>query len=326
MYESHFGLKQRPFRSTPDSDSYYPATGHERALARLQQALRDDEGLLLLLGAPGTGKTLLCHRLLELIGHEVTCAFLTNSHLHDRAGLLQAILYDLSLPYEGRSEQELRLALTDFLLKNFGSGRRGLILLDEAQHLSADLLEELRLLGNLEARHGKAVQVVLVGQLSMEDRLRQPELAGFRQRLAVRVRLEALDAHEAADYLYHQLRLAGGRPEQIVAPEAVELLARAAQCVPRVLNQAAHQALTLACEAGNRTVDAEAVLEALALLGLEAEPSEDVGETYPNLVAEEETDPAAQGPVLSFGAVRTEVADSEEDDYGQRLVPPSRPA
>src|SRR5437016_6216605 len=140
MYESHFGLQQRPFGPTPDTAYYYPATGHERALAQLLQALGEDEGLALLTGAPGTGKTLLCHGLLERLGPTILSAFLTNSHVRDLTGLLQAILFDLSLPYEGRSEQELRLALTDVLLKNYGAGQRTVLVIDEAQHLTPELL------------------------------------------------------------------------------------------------------------------------------------------------------------------------------------------
>ena len=124
MNETHFGLRQRPFPAMADNDFYYPATCHELALAQLQQAILDDEGFALLLGEPGTGKTILCHCLLDRLGETVSSAFLTHSHFPDRAGLLQAILYDLSLPHEGRSEQELRLALTDLLLKNHEAGRR----------------------------------------------------------------------------------------------------------------------------------------------------------------------------------------------------------
>jgi type II secretory pathway predicted ATPase ExeA len=277
MYETHFGLRQRPFPATPDSACYYPATSHERALARLLGGLEDGEGVLLLTGAPGTGKTLLCHCLLERLGPDVCTSFLTNSHLPDRSSLLQAVLYDLSLPHEGRGEQEMRLALTDHLLKHFGAGRRTVLLLDEAQHLGPDLLEELRLLGNLEGRSGKALQVVLLGQPALADTLRRPELAALRQRLVVRAELEPLAVQEAADYLLHHLRVAGGRPELLLGDEALELLARSTQGVPRLLNQAAHQALALAAEAGAGQVDAEAVIEALALLGLEAAPDDGGG-------------------------------------------------
>jgi type II secretory pathway predicted ATPase ExeA len=268
MYEAHFGLRQRPFRVIPDSDCYYPATSHEQALAQLLQAIAADEGLAVLTGAPGTGKTLLCHCLLERLGQDVTIAYLTNSHVEGRAGLLQAILYDLSQPYAGRTEQELRLALTEFLLENYRAGRRTVLIVDEAQNLPPDLLEELRLLGNLEGRQGRAVQVVLVGQPSLLETLRLPSLAAFAQRLAVRARLESLGVHEAADYLVHHLRTAGGSPADIITDEALEVLARGTQGLPRLLTRAAHQALVLAHAADNALVDAEAALEALAALGL----------------------------------------------------------
>jgi type II secretory pathway predicted ATPase ExeA len=268
MYETHFGLRHRPFRATPDLDCYYPATGHESVLARLLEAITDDEGWALLTGEVGVGKTLLCHCFLERLGPQVASAFLTNSRFRDRAALLQAILYDLSQPYQGLGEQELRLSLTDFLLKNYAAGCRTVVLIDEAHHLTPDLLEELRLLGNLEARRGKAIQVVLVGQPSLLETLRHPDLAALSQRVAVRLRLDALGMEEAADYLLHQLRTAGGRPEAILSDEAIEILADGTHGVPRLLNQAAHQALLLAHDAEVEAVDAEAALEALAILGL----------------------------------------------------------
>lgn len=272
MDESRYGLRRRPFPATADPDCYYPADAHERALGRLLGGLADDEGLLLLTGEPGVGKTLLCLCLLERLGGQTATAFLTNSHFRDRAGLLQAILYDLSLPYEGRGEQEMRLALTDHLLKHFAAEQKPVVLIvDEAQHLDADLLEELRLLANLEAPGGRALQVVLAAQPSIAETLRRPGLAALRQRLAVRAELGALALEEAADYLLHHLRTAGARPEEVFGDEAVELLARGAGGVPRLLNQAGHKALTLAAEADAESVDVEAVLEALAALGLETE-------------------------------------------------------
>ena len=276
MDEPRYGLRRRPFPTTPDPACYYPADGHERALTQLLQGLADGEGLVLLTAEPGVGKTLLCLCLLERLGAGTASAFLTNSHCRDRAGLLQAILYDLSLPHEGRGEQEMRLALTDHLLQHFAAAQTPVVLVvDEAQHLDGDLLEELRLLSNLEAPGGRALQVVLAAQPALSETLRGPELAALRQRLAVKVEVGPLALEEAVDYLLHHLRAAGGRPEGVFGDEAVEVLARGTGGVPRLLNQVGHKALTLAAQAQAETVDVEAVLEALAALGLEANLSED---------------------------------------------------
>ena len=270
MYESHFGLRQRPFRSTLDVARYYPATAHESALQYLRQAVQDEEALVLLTGEPGLGKSLLGRCLLQQLGPEVRSACLTNSHLPDRVALFQAILYELSLPYDGCSEQELRLALTDSLLSHCGQGQSTLLIVDDAQHLSPDLIEELRLLLNLEGSAGRALQIILTGQSSLLGTLDNPGLASCRQR-AVRATLEPLTPAEAADYLLHHLRAATDRPEKILGGESLELLARGSRGVPRLLNQSAHRALSLAYAADADIVDAEAALEALAALGLNTE-------------------------------------------------------
>src|SRR5262245_16875602 len=176
MDATHLGQRRRPFPNTPDASCYYPATSHEKALARLKMGLAEGEGVLLLLGEPGTGKTLLGHCLLERLGSSLRSAWVTNRHLADRTALLQAILFDLALPYQGRSEQEMRLALTEHLLQSFAAGGPTLLLVDEAHHLRPDVLEELRLLGNLEAGGGRALQVVLMGQPSLAENLRTPQL------------------------------------------------------------------------------------------------------------------------------------------------------
>jgi type II secretory pathway predicted ATPase ExeA len=300
MIEARFGLSRRAFPASPDHTSYYPATGHERALARLLAGLIDGDGMLVLTAPPGLGKTLLAGCLLDRAGEarEIESVFLV-SVPSDRVGLLQSILYDLSLPYQGRTEQEMRLALIDHLLLRYAGGSRLLLVIDEAHHLTADQLEDLRMLGNLEGHAGKAVQIVLVGQPELLDTLARPELASLRQRIVVRAALEPLGVEESADYLLHHLRAAGGRAEAIIDPEALELLARGAGGVPRLLNQAAHQALRLAAEADQHSVEAEAALEALALLGLSA------------LVADESvlpilTETADEGAGSSGGPVETD--------------------
>jgi type II secretory pathway predicted ATPase ExeA len=268
MYEQRFGLTRRPFPPTPDTGLYYAASGHEAALASLRRGLGDDEGLMLVTGSPGIGKTLLGYGLVERLSGEYDSAFLTHSWLADRTALLQSICYDLGLAYSDGGEQVLRLRLTDHLLKTCVEGRRTLIVVDEAHHLGAELLEELRLLGNLEAGSGKAVQIVLLAQPPIAATLQRPELASLRQRLAVRAELAPLGAEEAYDYLLHHLRLAGAQPEKVIDEAALEVIARGAHGIPRLLNQAAHQSLLLAGLAELPQVDAEAALEALAVLGL----------------------------------------------------------
>lgn len=269
MYETRFGLRRRPFRPTPDTDSYFPAATHEAALGRLQRALDDDEGLLLLTGDAGSGKTMVARRFLEGLEEHTRCVLLTNSHVARNGDLLQAVLFDLGLPYQGLTEQVARLAVTESCLDYYRDGGKTLIVVDEAHHLSSELLEELRLLSNLEGKDGKAVQVLLVALPEIEQTLNKPALAALRQRLTTRVRLEALDADESAEYLRHQVQVAGGDPDRLFGDDVLDILCHAAGGVPRVLNQAAHAAFVLADEAGHDCVDAEAAVEAVTRLGLD---------------------------------------------------------
>ncbi len=285
MHEQRFGLTRRPFPPTPDTALYYPATPHEAALAALTRGLAEDEGFVVLTGDAGAGKTLLGYTLLERLGEAVANAFLTNTHVVNRSALLQAILYDLGLPHEEASEQSLRLRLTDQLLKNCAAERRTLLVIDEAHHLNADILEELRLLANLEANGNKALQVVLIAKPGLTQTLAGPGLESLQQRITVRAEIGALAVEEAYDYLLHHLRLAGGKPEKIFDDTALEVIARGTHGIPRCLNQAAHQALILADEGELPKVDAEAALEALALLGMAAseDDADATPETHPHI-------------------------------------------
>jgi type II secretory pathway predicted ATPase ExeA len=274
MDHAHFGLTRRPFRPTPDTDAYFPAASHEAALAGLRHAYAARDGLALLDGDPGTGKTLVALRFLEGLDAAVPRVLIPAPRFARPADLHQAILFDLGAEYRGLTEQELRLAVTEKLLGQLVEGNPTVLALDEAQHLSADLLEEVRLLGNLESRSAKAAFVVLVAQPQLRERLAAPELAAFAQRVAARCRVEPLTSDESAEFVRHQLRLAGGRPDSLVTDEALTLLAARCKGLPRLLNQAAYLAFTLAASAGAEAVDAEAAVEALAQLGL-SEPLAD---------------------------------------------------
>jgi type II secretory pathway predicted ATPase ExeA len=195
-------------------------------------------------------------------------AFLMTPHFREPADLIQALLHDLTLPHTGGSEEELRLRLTEHLLSSYQKHQRVVFVIDEGQNLAPAVLEELRLLGNLEGKKGKAAQVVILGLPAIDETLRLPNLAAFRQRLGARAVLEPLDVHEAADYLVHQIRRLGLRPEEMIDAEALGILAGACAGVPRLLNRATHKAVVLAADAEMKQIDAEVALEAVTALGL----------------------------------------------------------
>jgi general secretion pathway protein A len=268
---ARFGLKRRPFPPTPDAELYYPGTPHEQALASLFRAIDDDEGMAILIGEPGTGKTLVGHIFAERLGATAECAFLPHGHYENTAALLQSLLYDLGLPHDAASEQSLRLRLTDHALKTCADGKRLVAIVDEAHLLSIEILEELRLLGNLEAGR-KAFQVVCLAQPGIAETLKDAKMSALRQRVSTRVTLGSLPVEDAVDYLVHHVRVAGGQPSELFPDDALEIIARASHGVPRLLNQAAHRSLQVAESALVECADAECVLEALSFLGL------DVGE------------------------------------------------
>lgn len=266
MYHERFGLRTRPFPTAPDLASYYPAGEHERILVELIDAIELGDSPLIVTGQPGTGKTLLAHALLDRLETNHAIVFLTNGRLRKPRDLYQAVLYDLSLPFEG-SDQELHLRLTDFLLSNFADGVPTLLILDEAQHTAPAVIEEIRLLGNLEVGQSKALHTLLIGQPALEETLALPACEAFAQRVGAHHVIRPLELDEAIDYLRHQIRVSGGQPEKILDDEAAEYLARASKGIPRLLNRAGHQALLVAHRADIDMVDVEVAMEAIAALG-----------------------------------------------------------
>jgi type II secretory pathway predicted ATPase ExeA len=288
---SYFGLDRQPFRPAVDPDSYFPAAAHEAALAAIAEGFARRDPLVLIDGSSGVGKSLVARKWLEHLLPDVPRVLIPNARAARPAELLQAILFDIAKPYQGLSEQELRLAVTGHLLDTAAAGNFPTVLvLDEAQHLSESVCEELRLLGNLETRRGAALFAVLVAQPALREMLNQPACEPLAQRIAVRAEVAPLAADESAHYVRHQVRAAGGEPDKVFADDAVQLLAGACRGVPRLLNRAAALALELAASAEATQVDLEAALEALDRLGLavaeSGEPTDPVLLPHPARAAE----------------------------------------
>src|SRR5262245_32694029 len=223
MYHRYFGMKHRPFTSTPQMGSCFPAAAQEEAFATLQYAITQGRGIAVLTGLPGTGKTMVCHRLTKDLEPAFTTAMITNTHIPTVKGLLQAILYDLSLPFHGLDEQELRLTLTDFLLGKYAGGGRMVLVIDEAQNLTVPLLEELRMFSNLEGETDKLFQIVLAGHPRLLQLLQSPELETLTQRIGARAKLMPLNDEETVAYIQYQVEDAGARWDEVFSYDALRV-------------------------------------------------------------------------------------------------------
>ncbi len=280
MNLARMGLERRPFRPSPTLELFVPLPAHDTHLAALRAAFTGGDGIALLDGTAGTGKSLLALRFLESLGSAVVPIYVPSARFATVADLHQAILFDLGQPYQGLSENELRLAVTDFLLKSVADKQRAVLVLDEAHHLPADVLEEIRLLDNWDARGTKAVFTVLVAPAELRDRLGRAE--SLAQRVRCRVRVEPLTESESLTFLRTQLEECSRTPDEVMTDEALHLFARHGGGLPRVLNQLATTGFNLALDAGQDSVDVEVAFEALAQMGITiAEVDEPAQPAYP---------------------------------------------
>ncbi len=263
MYEDCFGLQRRPFSATPNVNCFVPLETHQGVLDALAVSCERGQGIGVLTGEAGLGKSLVGLRLAFELQPTFATVFLGHSAYATRRALLQAILYELNRPFDRKAEQELRLELAS-ALKSLRSEKQGFVLIvDEAHRLSLPLLDELRLLTLLAEAGEPLARVVLIGDRDLEERLANPELAAFNQRVCCQVDLAPLTQVESLEYLSAHLEFAGGEAEEIFTEEALTFLAKAADGVPRCLNHLADHALLLAYVTERRPVSAEIVREAL---------------------------------------------------------------
>lgn len=264
VYLDHFGLTELPFGITPDTSFTVLTRAHQEALNTLLVALSGGEGFIKITGEVGTGKTLLCRRLLQSLPGEVISAYLPNPYLAPRT-LLLALAEEIGLAVDAASDDyHLLQSVNRALLSHAANGRQVVVCIDEAQAMPLETLESLRLLSNLETEKRKLLQIVLFGQPELDRKLAEPSVRQLLQRIAFHYRLSTLSRDEIATYLAHRLRVAGYRGGDVFGARTVRCLQRASRGTPRLLNILAHKAMLAAYGEGRLVVRALHVRRAAA--------------------------------------------------------------
>ncbi|SMC26735.1 general secretion pathway protein A [Desulfacinum hydrothermale DSM 13146] len=264
MYLNHFKLSTRPFSLTPDPHFLYLSRVHDLALAHLEYALVHQAGFMALTGAIGSGKTTLLKHLFAKVPQDLDVALIFNTHL-DGTAFLDMLCREFGLEPASDKKSDLFQALYHHFLDRYAQGRRCLIVVDEAQNLPLETLEELRMLSNLEADAEFLIQIILVGQPEMRRRLTHPSMAQLAQRISVHYHLPPLSADEVSRYVHHRLSVAGRSDPEALFPDSVlERVAAVSGGVPRLINSLCDACLTYAYGEGRDQVSLETVDQVLA--------------------------------------------------------------
>jgi type II secretory pathway predicted ATPase ExeA len=275
MYTEYFGFQEKPFSVTPDPRFFYTNPGYQEAYASLLYGIHERRGFIVLTGEIGTGKTTLLRRLMENVEPNVRFVFFYNTTLTFEE-LLDFICEELGLPVKIQEEGRLHKiqALNRFLIDQLARGGTAVLLIDEAQNLGEEVLENLRLLSNLETATEKLLQIVLVGQPELATKLNQPALRQLRQRIALQCRLERLDDEEIGPYVNYRLSAVGYKRHQLFTPDAVQEIAYYAKGFPRLINILCDNALLIAYATSQKRVSADIITEAAGDLRLEFQRGE----------------------------------------------------
>jgi general secretion pathway protein A len=261
MYDAYYALKQKPFSITSNPSFLYLSRRHQEALAHLTYGIRERVGFIEITGEIGAGKTTLCKALLNQLDEKTKTAFIFNSNLSELQ-LMQTIVEDLGIPLDKKDKNKGALfsLLNRFLIDQLALDNNVVLIIDEAQNLSLKLLEQVRMLSNLEADNQKLLQIVLVGQPELRAKLNQPSLRQLRQRIAVRYHIGPLDREEIPPYISHRLSLAGSNGEGPVFDEsAFDEIHRYSGGVPRLINMVCNKALLTGYVLEKHQIDADII-------------------------------------------------------------------
>jgi len=277
MYNEYYGLVRAPFEMTPDPSFLYLGEAHREGLATLVYAVNSGKGFVMLTGEVGTGKTTLLHALLAQLDAKTNSAFIFNPRL-DPIGFFRVLFEELGVGPACETKAEYLLALNHYLIEKLAANERVLLIVDEAQNLSTEMLEEIRLLSNLETPTSKLIQIMLVGQPELQLLVDKPELRQLRQRIALRHHLRPFDEDELSEYVEGRLEKAGYTGRGIFNKRALRELYRVTEGTPRLINVVCDGSMLLGYARQQSTIGPDAIREVARDLGLVAKEDADEDE------------------------------------------------
>jgi len=270
MYASYFGLKENPFKLSPEPAYLFLSEQHRDALNYLLYGIQHKKGFIMISGGIGTGKTTICRTLLNLLDKTVETALIFNTAISDKE-LLETVVREFGIKVSGAdSSKKVYIdALNEFLLKNYSAGKNAILLIDEAQNLTHGVLEQIRMLSNLETEKEKLLQIILVGQSELKDTLTSPALRQLNERITVRYDLKPLSAEDIAAYIQHRLKVAGGPGEIVFTRGAYRQIYEYTEGIPRRINALCDRILLIAYTKSAGKIDRRAVRLAARDIGAE---------------------------------------------------------
>ena len=263
MYQDFYGLKEKPFEITVDPRYFYLSDTHREALARLVYSVQEKKGFAVITGEAGTGKTTLVQTLLGRLDSNARTAFLFNPKLDSNSDFLYSICEDLELTGQKGSKVDYLIRLNTYLTECYSKREDVVVIIDEAHTLGPDLLEEVRLLTNLENPQGKLLQVILLGQPELDNILNHPQFRAIKQRINVRYRLQTLNRKETGEYITRRLRVAGARSTHLFTPAAIRKVYQYSMGIPRMINTVCDNALVNGYAGGDTVIDTGIIREVI---------------------------------------------------------------
>lgn len=307
MYEQFYGFREKPFSISPDPAFLFLSKKHRRALTLLKYGLENQLGFTVITGEIGSGKTTLIRALLDELEEGINVGLVSNTQCESFEELLRWILLAFELEYQKQDKVELYHAFSDYLVRECAANRRTVLIIDEAQNLTPESLEQLRMLSNVNAGKDQLLQMILAGQPGLRENLRRPELQQFAQRIGLDYHLKSLDKNETRGYIMHRLIVAGGSP-RIFSDDCYELIWKSTKGVPRLVNVLCDTALVYGFADQQRVIGASLMHDVIRDRDGGLAPIQDNGKP--------------RGPRSRNGRPSPEDNDNDDGERGSAVVEP----